>query len=94
MKQAETGRRRRLGGQDWLLAGYRALVRQGPSGLKAEALARDLGTTKGSFYWHFADMTAFRAALLAYWVDRAYADVVAAVEVEATPAAKLHKLAR
>ena len=93
MEQAETTRRRRLGVQDWLLAGYRALVRQGPPGLRAEALARDLGTTKGSFYWHFADVGAFRAALLTYWVTRAYNDVLAAVEAETTPAARLHLLA-
>lgn len=93
MAQTEAQRRRRLSAQDWLLAGYRALVRQGPSGLKAEALARDLGTTKGSFYWHFADIAAFRAELLAYWAERAYGDILATVEVEVTPGARLHKLA-
>lgn len=92
MEQAETPRRRRLAAQDWLLAGYRALVRQGPAGLRAEALARDLGTTKGSFYWHFADVGAFRAALLTYWVTRAFNEVLAAVEVETAPAARLHRL--
>lgn len=35
--------------------------------MAAEPLARDLGTTKGSFYWHFKDVPAFQDALLATW---------------------------
>lgn len=92
MAELETERRRRLGVEDWLLAGFRALVRQGPSGLRAEALARDLGTTKGSFYWHFSDVPTFRAEMLAYWAARAYGDVIAAVDLEPTPAARLLRL--
>ncbi|MFN3661424.1 TetR family transcriptional regulator [Yoonia sp.] len=42
--------------EDWLMAGFRALASHGPSALRAAALARDLGTTKGSFYWHFKDL--------------------------------------
>jgi AcrR family transcriptional regulator len=93
MAEPVTERRKRLAGEDWLLAGFRALVRQGPSGLKAEGLARDLGTTKGSFYWHFADVPTFRAEMLAYWAARAYGDVIAQVEAAPSPAARLQKLA-
>jgi AcrR family transcriptional regulator len=35
-----------------------------------EPLARDLGVTKGSFYWHFRDRAALLAALLADWASR------------------------
>ena len=38
------------------MAGFRALARSGARALRAEALARDLDTTKGSFYWHFKDL--------------------------------------
>ncbi|MEH6751885.1 MAG: TetR family transcriptional regulator, partial [Paracoccaceae bacterium] len=37
------------------MAGLAALAEAGPVALKAEPMARRLGTTKGSFYWHFAD---------------------------------------
>jgi len=43
----------RLGKADWLDAGLAALAAEGPAALRAEALARQLNTTKGSFYWHF-----------------------------------------
>ena len=59
----------RLGKTDWLNAGLAALAAQGPAALRAEALARQLGTTKGSFYWHFQDVPAFQAAVLAAWAE-------------------------
>ncbi len=92
MSKPETGRRTQLCAEDWLMAGFRALVRQGPSGLRAESLARDLKTTKGSFYWHFADVPSFRAELLALWATRAYGDVLAQLADAATPHAKLTRL--
>ena len=72
----------RLTKQDWLRAGFVALVEIGPSGLKAEPLARRLKTTKGSFYWHFRDVTQFHEAMLAYWQQGAFADIVAYLERE------------
>ena len=44
-----------------------ALLRHGPSGVSVEPLARDLGVTKGSFYWHFRDRADLLEALLAEW---------------------------
>lgn len=61
----------RLTRQDWVIAGLEALRADGPAALKAEALARGLGTTKGSFYWHFDDLPAFQAALIAAWEETA-----------------------
>ena len=60
-------RRPRLTPDDWLSAGLDALCETGPGALGAEPLARRLGTTKGSFYWNFADVPAYSAALLALW---------------------------
>lgn len=59
--------RPRLTADDWLAAGLAALAESGPNALGAEPLARRIGTTKGSFYWHFADVPAYSAALLARW---------------------------
>ncbi len=57
----------RLQRADWLRAAQRTLVIHGLAGVRIEALARDLGVSKGSFYWHFADRAALLEALLAAW---------------------------
>lgn len=83
---------KRLTKSDWLMAGFGALVDAGPGTLKAEPLARRLGTTKGSFYWHFADVPAYHSALLAAWEVRAIGDMLAAVAQESAPVARLRRL--
>ncbi|GAA6209082.1 TetR/AcrR family transcriptional regulator [Cognatishimia sp. WU-CL00825] len=82
----------RLSSEDWLAAGFRALSSHGPAALKAEPLARALGTTKGSFYWHFADVPSFHAAMLALWEARAFEDVTAELETETNPVKRLRAL--
>jgi len=86
--------RQTLSREDWLLAGFSALAAEGPEALKAERLARALGATKGSFYWHFTDVPTFREAMLEYWRDRAITGIIAEIETEQTPASALRKLAQ
>lgn len=69
----------RLGRNDWVLAGLRALVRGGLSAVKVEPLARDIGTTKGSFYWHFKDISELHQVMLELWEDVATRSITAAV---------------
>jgi AcrR family transcriptional regulator len=71
----------RLTRQDWLSAALGALARDGVAALRVEPLAKRLGVTKGSFYWHFADRSALLASVLAEWERRATDAVI--VEVEA-----------
>lgn len=63
----------RLNSDRWIAAGFDALRQAGPQALAAEPLARRLGTTKGSFYWHFKDVPAYHAELLARWQTEALA---------------------
>jgi AcrR family transcriptional regulator len=44
--------------EDWIRAAGRRLAQGGAAAVAVEALARDLGVTKGSFYWHFRDRAA------------------------------------
>lgn len=76
------------------MAGFRALVSAGPNALRAEPLARAMGTTKGSFYWHFKDVADYHARLLAHWETRAFDDVVAALAPQSPAAARLRHLCR
>ena len=71
----------RLTRQDWLTAALGALARDGVAAIRVEPLAKRLGVTKGSFYWHFADRPALLAAMLVEWERRATDAII--VEVEA-----------
>lgn len=57
----------RLSVDDWIHQGYVIVAEEGLAALKVDRLCDRLGVTKGSFYWHFADMPAYRAALVAAW---------------------------
>lgn len=82
----------RLTSSDWISAGFRTLTTSGAQALKAEPLARALGTTKGSFYWHFSDVPAFHAAMLADWEEHAATFLIEQTRAAPTPALKLRKL--
>ena len=53
--------------KDWLDQGLKTLAANGAGALKAESLAKAMGVSRGSFYWHFPDIAAFRTAILAHW---------------------------
>lgn len=84
----------RLSPDKWIDAGFTALVNDGPTALAAEPLARTLGTTKGSFYWHFKDVPAFHAALIRHWHAQALADVVVRLQTDAAADTRLRNFAR
>ena len=46
-----------------------ALLHRGADGVRVEVLARELGVTKGSFYWHFRDRADLLEALLVEWEE-------------------------
>ena len=69
-----------LSARDWLDQGLKTLARQGFTALKAEPLAKAMGVSRGSFYWHFADIGAFHAAILKHWRDVAAEQIIAGVE--------------
>lgn len=84
----------RLGKADWLDAGLAALAAEGPAALRAEALARQLNTTKGSFYWHFQDVPAFQAAVLAAWAEALISRLPTATATATLPTTALRALAQ
>jgi AcrR family transcriptional regulator len=52
---------------DWIRAAIARLAKQGVQEVRVEVLARDLGATKGSFYWHFRDRAELLEKILAQW---------------------------
>jgi AcrR family transcriptional regulator len=69
-----------LSAQDWLDQGLRTLAESGFTALKAEPLAKAMGVSRGSFYWHFADIGAFHAAILKHWREVAAEQIIADLE--------------
>ena len=59
----------RLSVDDWVEAALELLAEDGPSGVKIDRLCVRLGVTKGSFYWHFADLDAFLGAVAERWAQ-------------------------
>jgi AcrR family transcriptional regulator len=69
-----------LSARDWVDQGLKALASRGFTALKAEPLAKALRVSRGSFYWHFADIAAFHAAVLARWHEVAAEQIIENVE--------------
>jgi len=57
----------RLSADDWAQAALDLIAEQGVSAVAVEPLARRLGVTKGSFYWHFPSRDALLQAALERW---------------------------
>jgi AcrR family transcriptional regulator len=72
-----------LSAKDWLDQGLKTLAQNGFTALKAEPLAKAMGVSRGSFYWHFADIGAFHAAILKHWREVAAEQIIANVEAAA-----------
>ncbi len=59
----------------WITGAIAILAEHGPERLRVEVLAKRLGVTKGSFYWHFKDRRDLQDAVLEYWKDGRIRDI-------------------
>jgi AcrR family transcriptional regulator len=71
---------RRLTRDDWVEAAAHALSSAGPDGVAVQPLARELRTTKGSFYWHFSSRDELLRAALERWAELATDGLIDEVE--------------
>lgn len=55
----------------WIDAAFDALAAGGIDAVRIDPLAKGLGVTRGSFYWHFKDREALHQAMLKEWRKRA-----------------------
>jgi AcrR family transcriptional regulator len=85
--------RARLSAADWEQGALDLIAAQGMPAVAVEALARQLGVTKGSFYWHFPTREALLKAALLRWENQAEGlfDEVEAIE---EPRERLRELFR
>lgn len=59
----------------WIRRALAVVAEDGMDGLRVETLAKKLGVTKGSFYWHFRDRRDLVDAVLTTWRDGRIGDI-------------------
>lgn len=84
----------RLSAADWEDAALASLAEGGLAAVAVESLARRLGVTKGSFYWHFSTREALLQAALERWERSDEREVIAPIEAVADPRERLRELVR
>ena len=84
----------RLTAQDWVDFALKTLARDGFQALKADILARELGVSRGSFYWHFAELRSFHGQVIEHWRQTATEAIIADLERLGSPEQRLDTLFR
>lgn len=84
--------RGRLSAGDWADAALDVIAEQGVAAVAVEPLARRLGVTKGSFYWHFPSRDALLQAALERWEACEQEDVFGKLEAVPDPRERLGAL--
>jgi AcrR family transcriptional regulator len=87
-------RMQRLTAQDWIDFALAALAREGSDALKADVLARKLGVSRGSFYWHFSDLRTFHRKVIARWRQVSTEAIIADIERHSSREMRLEALLR
>ncbi|HET8941119.1 MAG TPA: helix-turn-helix domain-containing protein [Rudaea sp.] len=86
--------RTRLSAEDWECGALDLIAEHGMAALAVEALARRLGVTKGSFYWHFPNRESLLKAALERWEAQDTTGVFDQVEHLSDPRERLRELFR
>lgn len=61
---------------DWISGAIEVLVDHGVDAVRVDVLARQLGVTRGSFYWHFKDRDDLLGNMLNSWRDAATEQII------------------
>ena len=88
----ESVAKQNLSADQWAEAALEAMTSGGLEAVSVEPLARRLGVTKGSFYWHFANRDALVRAALELWERHETTDAIATVRDEPDPYERIVKL--
>jgi len=82
----------RLSAEDWAVAALDVIAESGLAAVAVEPLAKRLGVTKGSFYWHFPSREALLIAALERWEKTEQEMVFGQLEAVSDPRARLKAL--
>jgi AcrR family transcriptional regulator len=86
--------RRSLNTTHWAEAALDAVSEGGVEAVAVEPLARRLGVTKGSFYWHFENRDSLVQHALELWERRETEDIIEQAERQSTASERIHTLFR
>ena len=86
--------KRRLTRDDWTSAALEAIAVGGVAAVTMERLAKTLGATRGSFYWHFKDRDELIEVALGQWEREHTTDVIPRAEAFSDPVERLRFLFR
>jgi AcrR family transcriptional regulator len=92
MSSAKPGSSRPMSSIDWVRAAMAAIIEGGVASVAVEPLAAKLGTTKGSFYHHFANRDALIVAALEDWERHQTEAVIARMGLIPDPAERLRAI--
>ena len=67
---------KRVTKEQWLQGALAFILEHGVFGMTPDRLAKFLGTSRSSYYWHFKSQQDFRFQVIDYWIQR-YTHVVA-----------------
>lgn len=82
----------RLSAEDWAQEALDQIAEQGVASVAVEPLARRLGVTKGSFYWHFPSRDALLQAALERWETVEQEEIFGSLERVPDPRERLRAL--
>ncbi len=88
-ERGSSGEKSSLTRADWEQAALALISEQGISALRVEPLARRLGITKGSFYWHFPGRDELLTCSLARWEQQDRQHLKLSLRAASAPAERL-----
>ncbi|PIQ36730.1 MAG: TetR family transcriptional regulator [Lysobacterales bacterium CG17_big_fil_post_rev_8_21_14_2_50_64_11] len=89
---SKTEKPARLSAEDWARAALDVVAESGVAAVAVEPLARRLGVTKGSFYWHYPSREALLEAALSRWEAYEQEAVFGTLEAISDPRERMRSL--
>jgi AcrR family transcriptional regulator len=92
--EAQPTAKRRLTRDDWTRVALAALADGGLAAVNVDRLAKRLGTTRGSFYWHFGNRAELVEAALGQWERENTTELIPEAQAITDPVERLRHLFR
>ncbi len=84
---------KRVTKEQWLQGALDFIIEHGVFGMTPDRLAKSIGTSRSSYYWHFKSQQEFRLQVVDFWTQR-YTNIVndELLALEGRPEERIHLL--